>query len=119
YTAEAEEALLSFTKIEVTDEMALLKWLTKHENMHKELGLFIYNTMCANLDENISTIDTGKIKLYSIEFMPLIKYCNVYDPLYFEKLNKYSTYTPEEETQIDYNGEEGEEYLSLTFQLRK
>ena len=99
---EAEDALAAYFQLGTNNEDALLLWLVKHENMHKQLGYFIYNTMCAELDEGISVIDTGKAKVDAEEFMALIKFCNVYDPLYFKKLKQYRTYTLEEEAQLDY-----------------
>jgi hypothetical protein len=119
FTEEAQEAISSYQKLNSSLDSELLPWLVKHERMHNELGYFVYNTLCAELNENIQIIEEKGYKIAGNEFKPLIKFCKIYFDHYFDKLDQYQIFSSQKITESDFNGEEGNQYTSLTYHLRQ
>ena len=118
---EAAQALNEYKKVDLNQEIQLLKWLVKYEQFHYDLILLHPDSISEN------GINTGVEKLhkeldtyYSIE---IIKNCidleNILDKHYYTMLNKYTTETDEEKEDQSPFDDNYDEMESLKYHLEK
>lgn len=118
---EASIALKEFSLVNLEEEIQILKWLVKFEYLHYKLILLHPNIVSEE------SLQSGKIILYkdfTVYFKTkILKNCidlqELFDKYYYEKLNKYSTRTQEEQENqtpfdVDY-----EKTSSLKYHLEK
>ena len=118
---EAKTAIDEYKSLNNRNEIDLLKWLVKYENLYYELILLSANIVT---EESIQTSKTLLHKNYTIYFKTNILQNCIYlqellEKHYYENLNKYNTLSQEEqENQIPFD-DEYENTSSLKYHLEK
>lgn len=121
YENVAEIALEEYNDMSIQNEVLLLTWLVKYEELFGNLILLAVNTVSEK------AIEIGKEKIHrdiNVFFsVDLVKYClsfySKFNDLYYQKLDEYSTLTKEEKESDSYFNDNYSENSSLKYHLQK
>jgi len=117
----ASVALQEFKLVDLTDEIQLLRWLVKYENLHDDF-IFLHPDIVPE-----EALKSRRVNLYddfNIYFKTdLLQNCIdvevCFDRYYYEKLNKYKTYSKEEEENKTPFDDDSNDFTSLKHQLEQ
>jgi uncharacterized protein YjhX (UPF0386 family) len=118
---EAAQALADFKKIDLNNEIELLKWLVKHEHFHYHLISLHPNTISEDgIKNGREKLSDELVTCFNINILQnCIELETILDKYYYDMLNKYTTQTKEiVRTQTTFEGNYNE-VDSLKYHLAK
>ena len=116
----SQEALKDFQNINQNEEKQLLKWLTKYEKEGYELVLFDFKQIDLENPENTKYFDLEGLKIMTSDFKYICKFKFYFDKYFYVMLEKYTTFSREDESRYCNECNELEEYIySLSYHLKQ
>ncbi len=91
----AKEALYEYNNIAELNELNVIKWLLKFEDLGSFLGSIIYTTGLENLDETpdgfVNIHPDYHIKIPVAPYIPILDFVSIFDSEYDKIIQKYQT----------------------------
>lgn len=116
----AKEAIEEFQTINKSNESHLLKWLIKYEKTGNSLTLFLYDHIDFEYPEKSEHFEVHDLKINTSDFKYIAKFKFLFDGHYWSMLEKYTTFSNEDEIRyINENSEMSKYVSSLTYHLNK
>lgn len=78
------------------DEIAVLKWLIKYEDLGKHLTVILYKKMDIEFPETAEWFEVDDLKIKALDFYYISKFKHLFSEHYSFMLKKYSTFSQEE-----------------------
>jgi hypothetical protein len=118
----SEKAISEYNLLEIEKEELLLKWLVKYERLYDKMTFsHLYNFPYKEELKTgfIRVLEKYDVKIAVSDFTHSIVFMDLFDEKQYTMLEKYKTYTPEEELEFDSHSEDGMQRSSLKYQLKK
>lgn len=116
----AMSAVIEFDAIEQNNEQHLLKWLIKYEKTGETLRGFLFEDIDYENPENNKYFEVNNLKINASDFHNIIKFKHLFDDPYANMLEKYTTFSQQEQLQHLNEKSERSDYVnSLTYHLNK
>jgi hypothetical protein len=116
----AKEAVGEFDVVDKNNETQLLKWLIKYEETGNNLILFLFEDIDYERPENTEYFKVDDFKINTVDFKYIAKFKCLFDEHYWNMLEKFTTFSPEQQTRyVNENSEMSRNISSLSYHLTK
>jgi hypothetical protein len=116
---KAKVAIDEFNESVNDNETDLLKWLCKFEILSAKFILFDYENIDFDNPDNQKYFTVENLKIATFDFYNIIKFKNLFDKYYWELLDKYTTFSKEENSiYMSEQHEMSKLVCSLTYHLK-
>lgn len=117
----AKEALETFQTTVNTDEIHLLRWLTKFEKTGHNLTLFLFEELDLKRPEECDYVIVNDLKIDTSDFLFIAKFKCLFEDHYWDMLEKYTTISNDDRRAeyVNENGSTNDYVYSLTYHLDK
>jgi hypothetical protein len=118
---DSEIALNEFNKISINNDKELLNWLVKNEDLGVEINMVNHGKWdeAKKISGYYKISESPDIFISGNDIRNSVKLSEIFDAYYWKLCDKYATIEFEEMIKCKNGSEEMENYLSLTYHLKK